>query len=487
MKTRRLTVIGLVAVWSWASLAPVVAQDSAPRLSVADRLEEAILLQEGKADHAGAIELYRDILEEESLVRSIAAEAQFRLAESLLAQGNRFQAEQAFKRLTEEFSEEQFWVDAARSYLPQELDPQMTPWKSGERLLYEYVLPTGNVVGYSTSVLYEFEWEGRPLWRKEHRRMAGGFGMISVEFDPTTFESVYSGFSSGGTGRVDCWFGEGARSAKVDYRRQGNTREFSFPVKHYDNEQATELIRQLPVEVGYRTTMNIFVNFTGGTMGVACEIVDILEMDTLWGKQECYKLELDLGMSKQYFYITNDEKRVLVKMEAGGVDINLVRYDTYEEGRIRRYANERYGFSVEHEDEWVLFEDPENGGSSVEEVNFIAPGGLAGAEIYANLNSKLSQDRQGGALALAEHRRERLAKEKNTIEVSDVSTLTINGLDAALLEAKGKGHEGGVERTALFYIKGAERYYRLKLKAAESDWDLLYDEFVQMAHSFVEG
>lgn len=444
--------------------------------NVADELEEAIYLQEAKSDLSGAIEKYQSILEADSVMGTIAAEAQFRIAECYWDSGNKTQAILEYTKLKTQFPEALEWISAADDRLPKDFSPSISPFVDGERSVYKYVLQTGNVVGFSAIVVKSYEYEGRTLWRSEHRIMAGAQRMGVVEFDPETYETVFSQILAHerDVGVVNCWYDLEPFSAKVEFLKSDKTREFPFLKKTYDNEQAMHLFRQLPADVGYATELNVFVSLTGMSIPVQCEVVEILDVGTVIGTVECFKVALNVAGMEQALYITNDERRIVVLMETGGVEIKLIQSDFEVEEERRKYENERFGFSFIHADEWVPFEDPGNDGSSVEEVKFLTPGGLAFAEVRCQLNSKIgflkSGDFEVSGQALFDMEKNR--KSMFTFSEDSLVYSQVNGMDVVEFQGVRKNDEGQiVEVFNMCFLKGEERSFQVGVKAGFEDWE----------------
>lgn len=327
-------------------------QEESASLTLENQLERGIYLQEGKADLSAAAKVYESILEESKLLDSLAAETRYRLAVVYLEQGKRVQAMHLLKEIVDEFPNESRWVVEAKELLPKEFVPEEVPWKDGERTHYDWQLPTGDVLGKSFGTIFKFEWEGRSLWRKESRYRLNGDRATAVEFDQETFNTLYSNMSLGEMGNIRTWYGEDALSAKVQYSKSGEEREFDFPERVYDNEQAYELMRQMPSDIGYKTHLTLFTSFAGAPVGVTFEVVGIEDLDTALGTVECFHIVIDLIVQKQSVYITNDDRRLIVKFVVGGVEGVLTEVETVDYDGKGRYVDPEFGYSIEYPGSW---------------------------------------------------------------------------------------------------------------------------------------
>lgn len=327
-------------------------------LELEEALERGIYLQEGKADLGGAAEVYESILDEAKLIDSLSAETRYRLALVYIEQGKRVQGIGLLKEVVDNYPSETRWVDEAKLLLPKEFVPERVPWTNGERTYYDWGLPSGDVMGKSFGTIYEYEWEGRSLWRKETRYMLNGDRATAVEFDKETFQTVYSNILFGQVGNVRTWYGEDAKSAKVVYAKSGEEREFDFQMPVYDNEHTYELMRQMPAEVGFKTELTLFVSFAGAPVGVTFEVVGIEEMDTAVGRVECYQIEIDLVAQKQFVHITNDDRRLIVKFVVGGIEGVLTKVETIDYSGKSSYVDPEFGYEIEYPGSWGTIKPP---------------------------------------------------------------------------------------------------------------------------------
>lgn len=480
--------ITFAAAGSISVTAMMANEGLAPAGNMADELEEAIFLQEAKSDLTSAIKKYQEILETDSLVRTVAAEAQYRLAECYWELGNKAQAWLEYEKLKSNYPGEEKWIAAANERLPVEFEATIDPILNGERFLYRYVMPTGVVFGHSETKNYEIEEGGRKLWRRETRRYVGGRGLMTVDFDPVTNKSVRSSTYSEQLGRVECEFSDNGKSAIVEFSNTAEVKEISIPNQAFDNEQVMELIRQFPVEVGYRTELEVLVNFTAMRMPIVCEVIELVEVDTILGLVECYKVQIDIGGTQQYLSITTDERRIPVGMQVGGIEVSLIRHDFYEEGRIREYSNERYGFSINYPDDWTLFENSKKRSNSLERISFLTPGGAAHFEMLCNVNDNydaiIPSDFEATIQRVAE--REQTKWKNYDFGEEPYALETINGLDAAYF--RGTRSEDGVakEEFAAYFILGSDYHYSFVFNGPAKDWRDLEKGYLGIVKSLTE-
>lgn len=426
---------GLIALGIISACLPGQASDPLNE-SINDLLEEGIYLQEVKSDYGSAIDAYESIVANEETTRKISAEALFRLAICYYEEGNTSKGQEELAKLVEAYPEQSKWVKRAQELLPKDFVPQITPWVDGEQIEYVWRLPTGRVIGHSFYTYRQFEKGDRSLWKADQRMFLMGDRFTSVEFDAETFETVYSEMHSMQTGRVRSWFEpEGVR---VDYERTHADQLYEQSGAVYDNEQALIMMRQFPAEVGFSTTKPIFVNFTGITMEVVFEIGAIETVTTPMGEMECYRVDLEVGGTKQAVHITNDEHRYPIQMQVGGVTGQAVAVDMIQPNTTRDYIDEEVGITMTHPSDWNLILAIESATKPGSQLTILDPAAHGVFNFFALSNSILSPNEFGNPERIAENILWDVSSQVENYDFLESSQeiLTINGMQAYLCEAK---------------------------------------------------
>ncbi|MCH6258268.1 tetratricopeptide repeat protein [Puniceicoccaceae bacterium K14] len=482
------SVLSIVAAGAIGVSALVAESPLEPAGNVADQLEEAIFLQEAESNLEEAIKKYQAILEAESLVRTIAAEAQYRLAECYWEQGNKSQAFLEFGKLEGLYPEEERWVLAAKERLPEVFEPAFDPFVEGERFKYKYTLPTGKPAGYSVSTLSLVERDGQSLWHLEHRVLAGEQRIATIEFDTESFDTVYCGLVSENLGVINTDFSNGGKLATVEYPEVDEIKELFFQGKTYENDHAQSLVRQFPVEIGYSTEMNLFVHYTTMQISVTFEIVDILEMDTVLGVVECYHVEANVGNMKQSIFITTNDRRIPVLMKVGGISVELMKSDIFDEDKVRTYTSDKYDYSFDYSDNLTLVERGAGKSETLERINFLAPTFPTRLEAQANLNEELGLIVPGDFEATIKALSEREMKKWKDFDFGDepYQLRKVNGMDAAFFDATRESEGEIVEKFSACFILSDTMHYSLTLKGEPRDWSESHSEFLNIAESISE-
>jgi len=471
----------LLGLFSGAALA----EEGVASLKLSDELERAIYLHEGEASLSEAEKAFKRILEESELVDSMAAEASYRLALVYLDQGKRALAMKLLSDLVDQYPEESLWVTEASALLPQEFVPEITPWEDGERTYYDWKLPTGDVIGHSFSTIYSYEWEGRQLWRKESRFVLNGHRATAVEFDKETFNTAYGRMNLEGMGNTRAWYADDGLSVKVDYSKSGASRTFDFNQRVYDNEQAVELLRQIPIELGYRMNKKIFVSFSGMPIDIAFEVKSIDELDTILGKVECYEVEIDMQVQKQSVVFTADERRIPVIFRAGGVESHLTKLETVDLNAFRTYENPVHDFSFEIPSSWSVVKQ-EKGSDASDQILWLAEPMVRGNYLAASeLNTDWKKEDPISVEGMLGEMTRKVKQQFKEIE-SDAQfliDLSVSGMDGKSYVFKAPEDSKTQGDVYLYLLLGPEKHYIFQGVIPKGDTDDMLPIFEKVVMS----
>ncbi|MEM8994271.1 MAG: DUF3108 domain-containing protein, partial [Acidobacteriota bacterium] len=89
----------------------------------------------------------------------------------------------------------------------------------------------------------------------------------------------------------------------------------------FDNEQATALMRVLPLAPGYETRLRLLPIWTGTVLDVQLKVTGRETIEVPAGTFECDVVEVDVDKQK-FWYSTGPERR-LIRLKAGGAVIEL--------------------------------------------------------------------------------------------------------------------------------------------------------------------
>lgn len=373
MKTRRLNPFLFVLVTALIA-SPVASQPAS------DLLEKAIFTEETVGDLDAAIGIYQQILSDAEVNRKAAAQAQYRLAMCYLKKGQEAQATEAFEKLIANYPEQTELIAAARQHMPGRLVVGPIPWDDGEILRLDLRLPAGLAIGmFSWNADRTKTADGADAWNVQTVRYITANGIQAkseVVAEAEGFRPITSRFDHPMVGDFSASYSP--NQVKITDGDENAAVEIELHDVAFDNEQAVHLIRRLPLEVGYKTTLPIFVTFTGGKridVGLVVEGKEVLKVPA--GEIECYRVVLEIeNLLRQSLWYSADANRYLVKLEADGLVAELAAIEHRGASERVEFHDEKLGFSLSAPAGWYFYQ-PVKDDPVETEVHLIDPDALA--------------------------------------------------------------------------------------------------------------
>jgi hypothetical protein len=317
--------------------------------TASELLEKGIYQEETKGDLDVAITIYQQLLGEAKNAQSLAAQAQFRLGQCYLKKNRPADATVAFERLVRDYPGEKDLVAKAREHLPADLALQPVPWVDGERLQLDLTLASGLDVGSMEYRALLGESNGRKVWNVGVRMHVMTPSISTVVADATTFAPLTSTWKHGLLGEASATF----RPTEIEINRLGKEpAKITAEKTVYDNEQCVHLLRRLPLEVGYKTTVPIIASLGGAAvipLGVEVTAKETTRVPA--GEFECFKVALS---NAQTFWFSTDAHRYLVQFEAGGAMAKLVSIAQRGGDEPVVFRDDAAGISLTTPPNWVL-------------------------------------------------------------------------------------------------------------------------------------
>lgn len=331
-----------------------VVRGQAVPASPSELLEKGIYDQDTKGDIDSAIAIYQQLIAEQDINHSLAAQAQFRLAQCYQKENRTDDATAAFRKLVHDYPNETDLVTQARALLPNGLPLGPVPWVDGERLQLTVSLSTGSDIGvaeYRADLVHEAS--GSNVWRVGCRMMAAGAqSASSVDADADTFRPISSHWKHSLFGEVTASYKPG----EVQIQRVGKGQPETVGVDGavYDNEEAMHAIRRLPLAVGYKTTVPVYSTIGGSTtIPIGLEVLAKETIDVPAGKFDCFKVKL--MPVNQTFWFSDDAHRYLAKFEAGPVVAELTSITQHLPGESVSFHDAQTGVSFTAPAGWVVW------------------------------------------------------------------------------------------------------------------------------------
>ena len=343
---RTVVFVGVVA----ASLATGSAARAA---SAAELLEKGIYTEETAGDLDKAISIYEKVIAEAKAGHALAAQAQYHIGQCLLKKGKKAEATSAFQKLIADFPDQKDLVAKARKFVPEGLPLEPVPWVDGEALQMRMRFATGVELGNLIYTAGSAKLDGRKIWRVGSRMIVGAMrGMSRVDADWDTFRPIDSVFNNSVVGDFAIKYlpTQMIVTAEGPAGKSSKTVDQSQVV--YDNEQAMDVMRRLPLAPGYKTTLPV-IGIGGENVKIPIDVQGKEMVQVPAGKFECFKVYL--GLVNQTFWYAADPHRYLVKFEANIAVAELTSIDQIKPGEMRRYDDKKLGFSLAAPSDWFFY------------------------------------------------------------------------------------------------------------------------------------
>ena len=379
--------------------------------SASGLLEKGIYTEETAGDLDKAIAIYEKVVAEGKAGHALAAQAQYHIGQCLLKQGKKAEATAAFQKLMSDFPDQKDLVAKARAFVPEGTPLGPVPWVDGEALQLRMRFSTGVELGGLVYTACSAKLDGRRIWRVASRTIIGAMlGMSRVDADWNTFRPIDSVFNNNIMGDYTIKYsptqmivtterpaGTSTKTNDDSSTTTTSTNESSIKTIDesqlvYDNEQAMDVFRRLPLAPGYKTTVPI-IGIGGQKVLLPVDVQGKEMVQVPAGKFECFKVYL--GLVNQTFWYATDPHRYLVKFEANVAVAELTSIDQVKPGELRRYEDKKRGFSLASPSDWFFY-------AASGTVVFLDPQMVAASDLHAVKVADLKPAEQKSLRAWAE-------------------------------------------------------------------------------------
>ncbi|EMI58279.1 putative secreted protein [Rhodopirellula sallentina SM41] len=329
----------------------VLAIPMASAESPSELLEKGIYTEETVGDLAEAIRVYKQVVTEGKESRTAAAHAQYRIGLCYEKQGETKKATDAFQAVVDEYPTEKELVAQAKSHLPSELQLLPAPWGEGDELIFEMKLQTGLGVGMQVFRIAKSKLDERDVWECQNWQIVtinGQRGKSRVFADANTFAPIQSTWKHTMLGKASAEYRDG--EVRIQLANKNEPVVLKSDGSWFDNEQAAEVFRRMPLEENYQTKIRVISSLGAAEIPIGLEVTKLESITVPAGTFECFQLKLEIG---QTFWISNDEHRYIVRFEAGGVTADLTEIRNSQESIQTTVERER--FSVKLPANWYAY------------------------------------------------------------------------------------------------------------------------------------
>ncbi len=357
---------------SFTNLLP--AAHAAATASPSELLEQGIYSEETKGDLDAALKLYQQVVAEAKAGHAVAAQAQYRLGVCQYKRKNYAEANAAFVKLVADYADQTDLVALANKYLAEAMPLMPAPWLDGEDLRLDIKFPTGFKIGTAWYRVNSGELDGHKIWRLTTRIFATTQQASRVEVEAESFKPLHCWWKVNLLGEVEVSYSPG--SAELKTLANGETNKIDLTGVVYDNEEAVQLIRRLPLALDYKTTLRIFTGLGGGNIiPLGVTVLGQEQVEVPAGTFDCYKIKL--SPVNQTFYYSADAHHYLVKFEAGGVAAVLSQVAQRKPGEPATYHDPKFGFSLTAPADWLFHSVDTRGDENTSRVVVLDPDAIA--------------------------------------------------------------------------------------------------------------
>ncbi len=337
----------LLAITSLLTTAQIAAAASPSEL-----LEQGIYSEETKGDVDAALRLYQQVVTEAKASQAVAAQAQYRLGVCYYKKKNYGEANAAFEKLLRDYPDQKDLIALANKYLAGAMPLLPAPWVDGEEERLDIKFPTGFKLGTACYRVDAGERDGRKTWRLASRLFASTHQASRVEVEADSFKPIHCWWKIGLIGEVEVNYLPGQAELRTPGKDGVKKMDLSGVV--YDNEEAVQLVRRLPLASDYQTTLRIFTGLGGGaTISLGVKVLGEEKVEVAAGTFDCYKVEL--SPVNQTFWYSTDAHHYPVKFEAGGIVAELSQVTQRKSGAPVQYQDSGFGFALTAPADYVFF------------------------------------------------------------------------------------------------------------------------------------
>ncbi len=324
--------------------------------SISELMELGVYSEETKGDLDAAMQLYQQVIADAHTSRSLAAQALFRLAICHDKKADLAAATAAFETLIHDYPNEKDLVAAASEYLADGAALLPAPWQDGESITLDLKVPSGIKVGVARYAVRAAQRDGRPTWQFKSLVFANAVSLSTTEVEAGSMKPLRAEWNIRPMAQTATTYTGGRAELKVK-GLEPRTIDLSGVV--YDNEEAMQLMRRLPLAAGFKKTINVFVAPQGGlVVPVQLEVTGAETIQCDAGTFACHKLLLTLAGTSQTFWFSTDATHTLVKFEAGGIiaELSAIRRNGADQPTPVREPTLGYGFTAPAG--WLVRPDP---------------------------------------------------------------------------------------------------------------------------------
>jgi hypothetical protein len=387
----------LLAITSLLSTAQIASAASPSEL-----LEQGIYSEETKGDVDAAMKCYQQVVAEAKAGQAVAAQAQYRLGICYYKKKNCGEANAAFEKLLKDYPDQKDLIALANKYLASAMPLMPAPWVDGEEMQLDIKFPAGLKIGTACYRVNAGETNGQKIWRLRTTLFAAISQQSSrVEVEADSFKPIHCHWKINVIGEVDVTYLPG--HAELKMIGQDEVKKIDLNGVVYDNEEIAQLIRRLPLDSGYKTTLHTFTGLGGGNIiPVQVEVTGSEKLEVPARTFDCYKVELSMPGQSQSFWYSTDAHHYPVQFKGGGVIGVLAAVTQRKAGESVQYQDPALGFLLTAPADWMFHRSEAKDDKDQTRVVILDPDAIATATVDVGSRKLLRPEAQKSLRTWAE-------------------------------------------------------------------------------------
>ena len=374
----------------------VIAADA----TLAELMEQGVYSEETKGDLDAAMQFYQQVVTKADVGQALAAQALFRLASCQDKKKDFAAATATFEKLVRDYPNQKELVALANDYLADGVTLLPAPWVDSEELTFNVNLPSGFKIGVARFAVADKVLDGRKICQLNAHLFAGGMQQWSrIEVDASSFKPIHCRWKHVLLGDSETVYTPGHAAVKI--KGKDDVKNVDLAGAVYDNEEALQLMRRLPLAAGYSKKLSLFVGLTGGNiLPLKLDVTGPEKVQVPAGTFDCFKVELNI---KQTFWFSADAHRYLVKFEAGGVMAELTAVKQNSSPAPERYDDPTRGFSLTLPTGWIIDRKAGADEAKLTELVLLDPEANALTMVKVEALENFDEPARASVRAFAEH------------------------------------------------------------------------------------
>lgn len=423
--------------------------------TVAELMELGVYSEETKGDIDAALLLYQQVVADANAGQALAAQAQFRLAICYDKKRDFAAATAAFEKLIRDYPQEKDLVSLASEYLADGAALLPAPWADGEALDFDLRYPSGLLIGFARYSVSAGELAGRRTWHLGSQLVAGSHARSQLDVDAASMKPIRSTWTIQPVVAAEATYANGHAEVLV---KGSAPQTIDLAGVVYDNEEAMQLIRRLPLATGFTKTFSVLVSIAGGRIvPVQLSVAGTEKIQAPAGTFDCHKVVLSLAGTHQTFWFSTDAHRYLVKFEANGIAALLTAIKSSGPDQPVFLREPTLGYSITAPAGWLVRRD-ENPDSVKRPSLLVADdGGLTVTRVKVEPQKNFDPATMASVRAFADHQIAEAKKlvQEFTVRPDSWKETTVDGQPALSFVAdQVRGNVKAVALVTLAFVDG---------------------------------